>query len=294
MESTITKPRRAWLAALLSLCGSPLGQVYAGRIRRSVVLWMISVLLFLVLILASIFLPLGLFGIALLFLCMLAFPLFLAVDAYLLARRNRNTPLKSYQKWWMYILFFFAFVAANHAVAYAFRFFIAEAFVVPSRAMSPTIMPGDRILVDKLFYNHQNLQRNDVVVFRIAGPHSPFFVMRLVGLPGDYIEIVDEKVILNGKEWDDQHAVFDDGLPCCPELTNFGPLKIPADSFFVLGDNRRISKDSRIIGPIPLSDLHGKARMIYWAQERRFPDPRDTSRYELGPIDWKRMGTRLD
>ena len=79
-----------------------------------------------------------------------------------------------------------------------------------------------------------------------------------------------------------------------PNLPIASRSLIPSGSFFVLGDNRRMSKDSRIIGPIPLSDLHGKARMIYWSRERRFPDPWNTSYYELGPIRWDRMGTRLD
>ena len=79
-----------------------------------------------------------------------------------------------------------------------------------------------------------------------------------------------------------------------PEYANFGRIQVPADSMFVLGDNRRISKDSRFLGTIPLSDLHGIARIVYWSQERRFPDPEDTSYYELGPIDWSRIVTRLD
>ncbi|MFV2065343.1 MAG: signal peptidase I [Pirellulales bacterium] len=67
--------------------------------------------------------------------------------------------------------------------------------------MSPTILPGDRILVDKSWCEPTSLRRNDVVVFRSAGPDSPLYVMRLVGLPGDQIEIANEKVLLNGEEW---------------------------------------------------------------------------------------------
>ncbi|MFC1597829.1 signal peptidase I [Planctomycetota bacterium] len=294
VEDRITKPRRAWLAALLSLFGGPLGQVYVGRFRRSVVLWAVGGVLLPILVFACISFPLGPSGLTLLCVCILGYPIYLAADAFLLARANRDAPLKRYQRWWVYLLVFVAFCLANNTAARAVRSFIAEAFLVPTRAMAPTIEPGDRILVDKLWCNPKSLRRNDIVVFRSAGTGSPLYIMRLVGLPGDEIEIRDEHVLLNGTEWDDRYAVFGGDLPSYPELTNCGPIRIPSDSFFVLGDNRRMSKDSRIIGPIPLSDLHGKARMIYWSRERTFPDPWDTSHYEPGPIGWDRMGTRLD
>lgn len=294
MESPTVKPRRLWLAALLSLCSSgPLGQIYVGRLRRSLVLWTTGAILTL---LASTFiwLPIGRFSLAAFLLCAIAFPVYLAVDALVIANRYRTAPLKPYQRWWVYLIAYFTFGVANSAVANVVRSFVVESFVNPTRAMSPTIQPGDQILVDRLWTRPTRLRRNDVVVFRSAGPNSPFFVMRVVGLPGDEIEIANEKVILNGTEWNDEHAVIDDDLSVYPGLANYGPILVPADSFFVLGDNRRISTDSRIIGPIPFSDLHGKARMIYWARERRFLNRRDTSSYELGPIGWSRIGARLD
>jgi signal peptidase I len=244
--------------------------------------------------LAAISFPLGRLGFILPLLCIAAYPFCLAMDAFVLARQNRDVPLKAYQRWWMYFLALAAFYIANSLVAHTARSYIAEAFVVPTRSMSPTIQPGDRVLVDKIWCNREQLQRGDVVVFRSEGPGSPLYIMRLAGLPGDDVEIVNDRVRLNGVAVNDSHAFIDDDVPAWPELTAFGPIRIPADSFFVLGDNRRMSKDSRIIGSIPLSDLHGKARMIYWSHERQFPDPRDTSHYEQGPIGWDRIGTRLD
>jgi len=294
VESTILKPRRPWLAALLSLSGCPLGQIYAGRFYRSIVLWAVGAILLPVLAFATISLPLGRIGLSILVLCMVGFPLYLTVDAYVMARRHRDDPLASYQRWWVYLLAFIAFAIANNVVAYGVRSFIAEACVVPTRAMSPTILAGDCILVDKLWCQPNRLQRYDIVVFRSAGSDSPLVVMRLIGLPGDRIEIADEKVLLNGEKYPDPHGVVDADLPSHPELTNAEPILIPPGSFFVLGDNRRLAKDSRILGPIPMADLHGKACMIYWSNERRFPAPWSTSYYETGPIRWARIGTRLD
>jgi signal peptidase I len=293
MEATFSKPRRPWIAALLSLLIGTLGQIYAGRLRRSLCLWLLGGCLFSVLAVCTITLPIGRFGLALLALCVLVIPAYFVADAFLLARRNRFAPLKRYQRWWFYVLFFFVFVLANSAVAHFIRSFIGEAFVVPTRGMSPTIQPGDRFMVDKLWCKPERIRRNDVVVFRSEGPRSPLFVRRIVGLPGDEIEIKNERVFVNGKEWDDQHAVFNGPLPCV-DMVNHKPIKVPSDCFFVLGDNRRMSKDSRLMGAIPMSDLYGIARFIYWSHEREFPDPHDTTHYVLGPIHWDRMGLRLD
>ena len=162
--------------------------------------------------------------------------------------------------------------------------------------MAPTIQPGDRILVDKLWWSPEKIRRNDVVVFLSEGPDSPMFVARVAGLPGDKIEVRDEHVFVNGEPWDDTHAVFQGELYSSfePRFANMGPITIPEGYFFELGDNRRRAKDSRLVGPIPMSSLLGVARMIYWSQDREFPNQNDTTHYKLGPIRWDRMGQRLD
>ncbi len=118
--------------------------------------------------------------------------------------------------------------------------------------------------------------------------------MRVVGLPGDTVEIRDEKVWLNGEESSDPHRYTDPEVPPPPELSNFGPLTVPAESVFVLGDNRRRSNDSRTLGPIPFASYYARATLIYLSIERRFPDPTDTSHYESGPIRWSRIGRRIN
>lgn len=293
MSAIPAKPRHPWLAVLLALLGGPLGHIYAGRLRRGLWLWIVGQILgvFFFLVVPFTSGPLGIFAGALSF---VGYSLFLMVDAYRVAAQQRDTLLRPYQRWWIYLLAYVIAVVAANANAYAIRDNIMEAFVVPTRSMSPTILPGDRLLADKLWSHPSNLRRNDVVVFSSRGPNSALWVMRVVGLPGDRIEIRDEKVLINDEESADPHGFLDPDLAPVPELSNFGPITIAADEFFVLGDNRRRSNDSRTLGPIPFSSFHSLAKLIYFSVERNFPNPEDTTHYENRGIRWERIGLKLN
>lgn len=288
------KPRRPWLAALLSLVGSPVGQVYAGRLRRAVLWWGASLAYLVLLSLAFISLPVEGEAAAMLVLGgSLAFPILMAIDAYWVAKRQPAAPLKAYQRLPAYGLLFIAFMVGHNAGMVVTRTYIAEAFMVPNWPMHPTVDPGDRLLVDKLWYGPEKMERNDLVVYHSVEPDSPPLLMRVVGLPGDTIEIVEEEVFLNGEAWDDTHRFIDQAAPLAPELANFGPLQVPDDAFFVLGDNRRRVKDSRITGPIPLANLIGQAKFIYWSNAVPYA-PAEEFDYQFGPRRGDRIGKRLD
>ena len=268
--------------------------MYVGRLRRSLLLWLVGACIFPIFAFVAISLPVERSGLLLLSLCVAAVPVYFAVDAFLLARRNRFPSPRRYQRWWVYVLFFVLFCLGNNAVALLVRSFVGEAFVVPTRGMSPTILPGERILVDRLWCSRDRVHRGDVVAFRSEGLDFPLFVQRIAGLPGDQIEIKNERVFINGAPWEDPHAVFTGPLPPFGEMVDYGPSEVPADCYFLLGDNRRVSRDSRMIGPIPISDLYGVARFVYWPRERTFPNPDDTTHYVPGAFHWDRLGLRLD
>ena len=294
MESTAIKPRRAWLAALLSMLGGALGQIYCGRLRRALMLWLMGGLLAAIVLMACISLPIGPIGLGVLLLCVVAYKIFLPVDAFRIARQSGAVPRKRYQRWWFYILAYLAFVACSNLAAYGMRAYLAEAFMVPGRAMSPTIQHRDRILVDRFSLDAENIRRGSVVVFRSEGAGSPLFAMRVVGLPGDVVELRNDRLWVNGVEADDPHAVFDGPFLPHVDVVDYGPLTVPDNTFFVLGDNRRRSFDSRFLGPIPSADFYGIARLIYWSRDHAFPNPEDISTAIPGPIRWDRIGRRLD
>jgi signal peptidase I len=154
------------------------------------------------------------------------------------------------------------------------RTFVVQSFYIPSGSMLPTLQIGDRIIVDKLSYRFHGPSRGDVVVFARPPLEDQAYtdlVKRVVGLPGETISSQGGAVYIDGKRlrepWlpagpqsytgaldGDAHPIFD--LP--------GPVKIPPDEYFVMGDNRKNSEDSRFFGPIPKSLIVGRAVAVVW------------------------------
>lgn len=285
--------RRPWLAALLSLFGGPIGHVYAGAARRAIVLYLAGSAIALTSLFVTVRLPFSRVACFLLFACLLCIPLFYVVDAFRTTRKRQTLDnRKPYQRWWMYLIAFALFTMGNFAVAQAARTCIAEAFVIPTRGMRDTLLPGDRILVNKTHYAFHSVRRGDVAVFFSSGKTSPACVQRIIAIPGDKIEIRDETVYVNGKEIEEPYARLAGPKPPYPRLFNMDEKSVPEDHVFMLGDDRRMSKDSRIIGCIPIDDLIGRPNFIYWSTERHFRDP-TSEYYSAGSTRWSRIGMAI-
>ena len=171
-------------------------------------------------------------------------------------------------------------------IALAVRSSVVQAFWVPSGSMLPTIQIGDHIFVNKLAYAvHVPLTgievwrtgqpgRGDVVVFVSPVDHNTDLIKRIVAVAGDTIEIRNKRVYVNGELVADSHARFvDPQVSSNGPRDNFGPTVVPAGKFFVLGDNRDRSYDSRFWGFADVKDVKGKATFIYWSwdSERHWP-----------------------
>ena len=297
METEIIKPRRAWLAGLLSLTGVPIGQLYAGHLIRAIVLAILFFSLPLAAFLVLRFPLIPIVAIAIL-LFLVSAQLLLAVDAFILARRSPLKQLRSFQRWWVYLLVFIVGLLVSNINLYLLRSYAFEAFIVPTGSMLPTIQHHDRILVDKLFFDSSQLKRNDLALHWISEPNPHLSLKRIVAMPGETVEIRQEQLLINGKRVPDEFATFDTNQSLVPELTNYGPVTIPADSFFVLGDNRRNSLDSRIKGPVSADSFRGIARVIYWSNDYTFTDnarsPWEQPKATRRKFRWDRIGKRLD
>ena len=184
--------------------------------------------------------------------------------------------------------------------------FLVQAFQIPSESMENTLLIGDYLLVDKVHFArggiwgeilpYEKIQRGDIVVFRYPVNPTQHFVKRVVGLPGDHIHLVDKHVLVNGRPIDESHAIFRnnhdryrDEFPVADlavtsvdakwwlqmrRMVHDGELVVPADQYFVLGDNRDDSLDSRYWGFVPRENIIGRPLLIYWSLEDSGPpDP---------------------
>jgi signal peptidase I len=181
--------------------------------------------------------------------------------------------------------------------------FVLQAFQIPSESMEKTLLVGDYLLVDKSHYGHsdfwnrlmpyRSIRRQDIIVFRYPiNPHQ-HFVKRVIAIPGDRIRLVDKHVYVNGVRQDDAYATFNPGWPNpyrdnfpavhfqgdrnsdtgkwfgeVEKLTENDQLIVPENCYFVLGDNRDDSYDSRYWGFVPRENIEGRPLVIYWSMDR--------------------------
>ncbi len=296
MSETVQKRRRPWLAGLLSLMGAPIGHVYCGRPKRAIGFWLGGMLVFPIIAFCWVTFRLGPIGFLSLTVLAIAFPFVQAFDAMRIAWNSQDAPLERCQRWWIYLIVFFVGYVSNYGSAMLVKTFIAEVFMVPTRAMAPTIQPGDRIVVDKLWTRADSLKRRDIVVYQNIQNPLQLHVMRVLGLPGETITIEGAKTTVDDSEIDVPQAHADGLVPpgfFLEQLKRSKDNLIGSGSFFVVGDNRNCSQDSRFVGAIPNRNLHATAVNILWSQQRIFPNPTDTTNYTLGPIEWTRLGRSL-
>jgi len=148
-------------------------------------------------------------------------------------------------------------------LALIIRFFLFEPFYIPSGSMEPTLQVEDKIIVNKLVYRFKDPERGDIVVFQhpMLDPKLDY-IKRVIGLPGETLEIKDSTVYINGE------PLKEDYLPEDLRFMDFGPVTIPENSYFMMGDNRNNSQDSRVWGTLPREYIIGKAFLIFWPMGR--------------------------
>lgn len=178
-------------------------------------------------------------------------------------------------------------------LAVIIRAFVIQAFKIPSGSMEDTLLIGDHIIVSKFAYGLQvpkpamikifglpvpffetklyntwgSINRGDIIVFRFPAERDKDYIKRVIGLPGDTVELRQRVLYVNGAKWDDPYGVYKDGFSGAgfDKTANFGPYTVPKDNVFAMGDNRDRSFDSRYWGPVPIYDIKGKAFIIYWS-----------------------------
>lgn len=177
-------------------------------------------------------------------------------------------------------------------LALVIRAFIVQAFKIPSGSMLETLQIGDHLLVSKFAYDVRlpsniwldttdgkviyktgDPQRGDIIVFKYPVDESKDFIKRVIGLPGETVELRDKVVYINGEPLEEPY-VRHTSAAMMPVRDNFGPYKVPEGCYFMLGDNREGSHDSRWWGPVKREKIVGKALFIYWSWGKSIVDVR--------------------
>jgi signal peptidase I len=183
-------------------------------------------------------------------------------------------------------------------IALFVRTFVVQAFKIPSSSMEPTLLVGDYLLVNKFIYGtrlpftdkklfeFKKPRRGDIIVFIYPKDRSKDFIKRVIGEEGEKVEIIQNKIYINDQRIDDPWGYYSEKSPLArylPSMERYGPVVVPKDSLFVLGDNRDNSQDSRFWGFVTLNEVRGKAFIIYFSLD--WP-----AKSVIDKVRWARIG----
>lgn len=150
-------------------------------------------------------------------------------------------------------------LAISLLIAFVFISYIAQAFKVEGSSMEPLIKNNERVIVNKLTYKFSKIKRGDVVVFWYPYNPNKSFIKRVIGLPNEIIEIRDGNIFVNSKKLNEPYIKEQ-----FKSHENMEPISIPSGFYFVLGDHRNSSNDSRVGWLVPEKYIYGKALLVYW------------------------------
>lgn len=287
------KPRKWWLAAILSLTPG-LGHIYNGQGRKG----------FIILVLGNYVLPLMLLQCITWYLATLSMwflyaviagvlVLYLAMIADAIRQANRlkfEYQPKKYNKWYAYVGIILAMVIISIAIPSLevdgdrVKSNYMQAYKIPSGSMEPTLLIGDRILVDRRV-SARSPGRGTIIIFEYPEDPTKDFVKRVEAVGGDNIEVRNKELFVNNKLVTEAQVAHleSDIIPASQNpRDNFGPVTVPKDSYFVMGDNRDRAYDSRFWGFVDKVKVKGTVKQIYWSWDRK-----------KSAVRWSRIGKNI-
>lgn len=271
------KAKEPFVSLMFSCIYPGLGQIYSGYLKRG--LWFIFLSLAIALSFGWYVLQpetrIYAWMLGVMILAAAVFSIYIPVDSYLCAKRyNKECNLERKITLGKRVLYISGVIICLFAASFGSRFFnyfkqnVVQAFKLPSGAMVPTLEIGDRILVYRNAYKTATPQRGDIMVFEFPEDPSRTFIKRVVGLPNEQLEVKDGKILINGSVVENPKIAgryyHNKGQYAQPGI----PVTVPADSYFVMGDNGALSRDSRYWGFVPAEKVLGKAFKIYYPFDR--------------------------
>ena len=302
--------RKPWVGVVLSLITPGLGHLYAGAPRAALLVFILCDAVIALATAAGVLVPWPPFNILLMVAGYVAAVFGAAYSAYRFAcRAPEDYRLRRYNRWFVYVaLVLVAAYGIAPVTTGLQRRYIAQAFRMPSRSMEPTILTGDFLFVHRFRGASEALRRREIVVHEsVTEPGVPV-VKRIVGLPGDTLQMIRHTLVVNGLQQGEPFTQHIDSLndvsdslmlwgqrfllgsadsgPYHPSLDNWGPIVVPSDAVFVLGDNRDNSYDSRYWGFLPRRQVIGTPARIYFSFDPNSAGPLPW----VTAIRWSRIG----
>ncbi len=191
---------------------------------------------------------------------------------------------------------YFESIVIAVVLALFIRTFVVQAFKIPTGSMENNLLIGDHLLVNKFVFGPTEtrlerallpigtIKRRDIIVFKYPEEPDRDYIKRVIGLPGETVEVREKKVYINGKALDEPYVHFLQPPSATSEFhevtpfdvrERYGPVTVPADHYFMMGDNRDNSQDSRYWGFLPRENIKGKSLVIYWSYEAEREDYQD-------------------
>ncbi|MBF0510497.1 MAG: signal peptidase I [Deltaproteobacteria bacterium] len=238
-QNIALRPRIRWSAALLGIIMSGMGQIYNGELLKGLCFFVMPLVTLVAGLRLAVLLPdrYLLAGVVAVILAALLINLAAAVEAWSRAGKiGSHYFLRPYNRWYFYLAIWLLLSVAVGSVFHYIKTNIAQAYRIPSQSMEPAVIRGDMLLADKTYYTRKPPQVGDVVVFVYPDDRSKIFMKRIAALPGTVITHPDGRL-----------------------------ETVPHGHVYLLGDNRGKSLDSRIFGFVPLGDVRGKMRQIYFS-----------------------------
>lgn len=283
----INKPRNRWLTAFLTLFTMGLGHVYCGELKRGIIFFILHFIIINLSFLLLKFYP-SLTNLGIVASLLLMFFLVCLIDALIISKRKLfSYNLKSYNKWYVYIAIILVFVILPRPLTRSYiKENIAKTFYIPAGSMTPTLLIGDMLLAKMDPISKSNINKGEIIIFKYPEDPSRVFVKRVIATEGEKLSIQNKQVLVNNINLDEPYVInsdprilSNDSIP----RDNFGSVIVPEKSFFVMGDNRDESYDSRFWGFVKQSDIIGKAALLFWSWDNINKK-----------IRWDRIGEKLN
>jgi len=259
------KRNNPFIAGILSLLAPGLGQIYNGQLRKGFILY-VGYFIFVYFLLPLTSLQYTFPGLMLLICLMFVFILVIGIDAIIYAVRNKEKTLRVTKLWYFYVMLVVSLVFQfdSYDIYMINSYWDVQPYIIRNDGMEPTLQNNDYIVTNNKYYKINNPHRNDLIVFKEKS-NVIVFIKRCVGLPGDTVMVKDSTLYINGKPIKEDLTVMYNGKL----KENYGPTVVPLNKYFMLGDNRNKSTDSRESGFVDRSKLLGKCLYIYWSDNKK-------------------------